>query len=1697
MKHKYSLIFITLLCAVLSGYGQVTENFDTSFGSGYGNYNYNDFEINNGLSELGNSRSGRAIRLRDSGTSNLEYVGSDGNGKDGGVGIISFWYRSWDAFPTAVYNVEVNINGGGYSNIGSQIATSSTSYSQWTHTLNNVSDNIKIRVIRESGERLIIDDFEITDFTPVGSIITVAQATGGTITPVTTNVPNNTNQSFTATPDACYTFANWVVDGVNAGNSNPYTFTNVTTDHTITANYTINTYNITASAGANGTITPNGTTNATCGTDQTYTFTPDSGYAVQDVLVDGVSVGAITSYNFTNVTAPHTISVTFEVYVGPCASESFMNVLDNGTYNTKNWTGDNGIDWTATDSRSDQDLAGNEAIMLRNGSLTNDTSFLGGCGVITFDYARIFSNNSTLQVFINGTQYGGDITISSTSSSTFSATINVPGSVDVELRNSGNRTLISNLSWTCYNGGANPELQLVDNTSTNQNCGFTIDFGSQANATNTDLTFNIENVGSADLDISSLSITGDYSIMSPAAPLTIAGGNSQTVTVRFTPSTTGVRTGILTINNNDIDEGVCVVNLEGEGFIPKPNIIVRGVTGSNPTITNGSTTPSSLNNTLFAQQTINSTQQTKSFRIGNEGGTAPLTISNITLTGDTADFFVTSSFTNPFAEDTFQDFTITFQPTTSSGLRQATVTITNSDSDRNPYTFLIQGTANCPAVSGNIFPTSGPAGTTVRITSPGNDLTGATAELNGITLIPVSDTTNELIVRLPNTITTGGALSVNLASNSCVFSNTFTLIDELISGCEASASTMVNDLFISEVSDSPFGSMSYVELYNATGTTIDFNSTNYTIRVYNNGSTTTYNDIVLNSGSIAQNGTYVISMGTGGSECLIPGGDGSYAQANIASASASINFKQGSNFNIGHDFIGLYDASVTLLDSWGVFGDETWATGLGLQGQGANFERLTAAIYPNTNYSNADWTITNWNDCPDADYSSIGSYDFSTGSAPSISIQPSDPVFDCSYSASITLTGTEGFNEPTDTQDLAYRWFVNVPGTTVWNEILLADTNYTGQQSNTLNILDTASLEGFQYYCQVREDSSFCFRASNAVALNVAKAIWTSGAWSNTTGPDSFTIAIIDDHYNTTLNGSFSACQLLVNAGNELVITDGHFVEVINNVIVNGDGTNLDGILVEDKASFVQRGNGVNAGTYTLNTNARTQVNKKTAALNNWLEYTYWSSPVTNETIGNGLNEAHPTRRYWYNAENYLDATAETNNNNGTIAGQDDVDDNGNDWQPTNNADIMIPGRGYAAMHNPIGFGMPGANYEYTFEGTLNTGDYVVPIYRNDSELNDNNWNFIGNPYPSAINADLFLSANALLDQNVTEYPQPSGVTNGAIFLWSQNSAPSNTNNGNEALNFAQSDYAVINGTGQTAGGDGVMPSRFIPSGQGFFITLSDAATVATVSGDIKSGDVIFQNSMRVTGNNNQFFRNTDNYQNEKLWLNFTSDMGVFNQILIGYVEGATDANDGMYFDAPKNLSSDSFVYFYSLITNELEIDKVAIQGKAPESLDLDEVISLGFSTTINQPSIYTISLAQLEGDFLNTNTVYLKDLLLNVTHNLSLSEYHFTSSVGEFNNRFKIVFRENALSVNEYDVNNNHLTIVELTDNQVKFSIGSTNTTIKSVEIIDMLGRSLYKFKGSNSSETYNLTNLSSTTYLAKVTLSNNQVLVKKAVKK
>ena len=92
-----------------------------------------------------------------------------------------------------------------------------------------------------------------------------------------------------------------------------YTISNIQTDQIVTIEgLQINSVNITASAGENGSISPSGTIVVAIGNNQRFDFTSSLGYSIEDVLVDGVSKGAITNYVFEKVTESHTINVIFK-----------------------------------------------------------------------------------------------------------------------------------------------------------------------------------------------------------------------------------------------------------------------------------------------------------------------------------------------------------------------------------------------------------------------------------------------------------------------------------------------------------------------------------------------------------------------------------------------------------------------------------------------------------------------------------------------------------------------------------------------------------------------------------------------------------------------------------------------------------------------------------------------------------------------------------------------------------------------------------------------------------------------------------------------------------------------------------------------------------------------------------------------------------------------------------------------------------------------------------------------------------------------------------------------------------------------------------------------------------------------------------------------------------------------------------------
>ena len=157
-----------------------------------------------------------------------------------------------------------------------------------------------------------------------GTLVWVDNA--GNVLPDTTAVAANTTYKWIFTPtDANYTTQTGSIElyhkSSSSGSGWSYTY-----------------YTIKATAGTNGSISPSGWTSVRDGRDQTFTITPDKGYAVAKVLVDGKSVGAVKSYTFKNVTKDHTIEAIFMKSNGNPQTGVFIDVAEGSYY-------EEAIDW--------------------------------------------------------------------------------------------------------------------------------------------------------------------------------------------------------------------------------------------------------------------------------------------------------------------------------------------------------------------------------------------------------------------------------------------------------------------------------------------------------------------------------------------------------------------------------------------------------------------------------------------------------------------------------------------------------------------------------------------------------------------------------------------------------------------------------------------------------------------------------------------------------------------------------------------------------------------------------------------------------------------------------------------------------------------------------------------------------------------------------------------------------------------------------------------------------------------------------------------------------------------------------------------------------------------------------------------------------------------------------------------------------
>ena len=230
---------------------------------------------------------------------------------------------SFVVVPTYIINSSISTIGGSITPLGTVIVTKSHNQifnisAQAGYTIADVKvDGGSVGAVASyTFNNVVANHTIVASFVsfPPRTITSSTSTAGGSISPLgAVSVPYGGNQTFTISPLGGYAIADVIVDGVSAGTVGSYSFTNVFTDHTIVASFSIRKFIITSSAGANGAISPTGTTIVNYGATPTYTITPNPGYYVTNVLVNGTSVGAVTTYTFPAITSDKTISATFAI----------------------------------------------------------------------------------------------------------------------------------------------------------------------------------------------------------------------------------------------------------------------------------------------------------------------------------------------------------------------------------------------------------------------------------------------------------------------------------------------------------------------------------------------------------------------------------------------------------------------------------------------------------------------------------------------------------------------------------------------------------------------------------------------------------------------------------------------------------------------------------------------------------------------------------------------------------------------------------------------------------------------------------------------------------------------------------------------------------------------------------------------------------------------------------------------------------------------------------------------------------------------------------------------------------------------------------------------------------------------------------------------------------------------------------------
>ncbi|NND64251.1 MAG: T9SS type A sorting domain-containing protein [Flavobacteriaceae bacterium] len=560
---------------------------------------------------------------------------------------------------------------------------------------------------------------------------------------------------------------------------------------------------------------------------------------------------------------------------------------------------------------------------------------------------------------------------------------------------------------------------------------------------------------------------------------------------------------------------------------------------------------------------------------------------------------------------------------------------------------------------------------------------------------------------------------------------------------------------------------------------------------------------------------------------------------------------------------------------------------------------------------------------------------------------------------------------------------------------------------------------------------------------------WNGANWSPAGAPDQTNSVVIAGNYDTSLHGNLVACDLTVNNGFTLNVSANNFVSVETNIVVNTGGS----LIVQHQGSLVQTDPDA-----TVTNNGTINVLLDTPNLAS-RDFMIMGVPMDSETRQDVWGPAFIVLNH-----NTIDFVPNPDVATQFPGAENFADDNNNFWTFYNTGGLDV-GEGYL-VRPQAGYGQPGGVFSYTYGangGTLNNGNVNFNVIYNTpgptaADNKNASPNVLANPYPSPISANDFINANPMVDE---------------VFFWEHLTPPSPNLPGAGSMNFSMEDISMYNLLGGTAAGNPPVPATepngVISTGQGFGIK----ATAA--------GNAFFSNTMRRTSGN-VTLRNQDK---DRLWLKVVeTEYAMGGTTLIGFTENTTAGLDSGYDS--RRLAKVVSIY------SHLEDGSQELAIQARESFESGIKVPVGFSTLMDANLTYKISIDKIEGENLDTATVYLLDNFTQQLHNLSNGAYSFTSNKGTFHSRFTLQF-ESLLAIEE-----NLTDSIQLFPNPVntQLNIESSSATISKVNIYDIQGRKVNEHVFSGVMELQiNTSGLRTSVYFIEI-ITAEGTLIKKIIK-